>query len=265
MLFFAIAIAIAGNPVAPAEDNVIVLEGSYQERNVFVINSISGSGVGYCTYEVRVNGEVTTDNINSSAFEIDLEHYEFKPGAPVFIEIRYKEGCSPKVVNPNVLLPKPSFKCENITINEAGELKWSTTGETGSLPFIVQQFKWNKWISITEVAGNGSIEKNNYEAEVELVSGLNRVRVIQKGFNGEKVVSQEAKVSSNAAAVTWEYSKRDQKIVFDRETAYELYDRYGRLKKRGFGEVMDVSNMEAENYWLSYDSMTDPFERRGRD
>jgi hypothetical protein len=39
----------------------IVIEGRYQQRNIFVINSVSQDGVGYCVYEVTVNGLITSD------------------------------------------------------------------------------------------------------------------------------------------------------------------------------------------------------------
>src|SRR5688572_29323017 len=50
----------------------IVIDGQYQDKNIYVQNSVSSSGVGFCAYEVRVNGQITNDEINSSAFEIDL-------------------------------------------------------------------------------------------------------------------------------------------------------------------------------------------------
>lgn len=62
-LFFTATSSFAG---------VVILEGQYQQKNIYVSNSIASAGVGFCTYEVRVNGNVTTDELNSSAFEIDL-------------------------------------------------------------------------------------------------------------------------------------------------------------------------------------------------
>ena len=52
--------------------SMILLEGTYQGKNVYVQNPFASSGVGFCVYEVRVNDQVTTDEIGSSAFEIDL-------------------------------------------------------------------------------------------------------------------------------------------------------------------------------------------------
>ncbi|MFB0961855.1 MAG: hypothetical protein QMB20_11690, partial [Flavobacteriales bacterium] len=59
---------------------VFVLEGVYQGRDLYVQNPFSEEGVGFCIYEVTVNGIVTSDEINSSAFAVDLSMYEFING-----------------------------------------------------------------------------------------------------------------------------------------------------------------------------------------
>ena len=58
--------------VLSASAGVIVLEGNYQGKNIYVQNPFASSGVGFCVYEVTINDQTTTDEINSSAFEIDF-------------------------------------------------------------------------------------------------------------------------------------------------------------------------------------------------
>ena len=134
----------------------LVVEGKYQNKNVFVQNAIGNSGVGFCAQEIKVNGKVTTDETNSSAFEIDLASLQLKYGESVTIEIIHKDGCTPKVLNMDDLKPKPSFEVLTINVSPAGLLKWTTKNESGSLPYIIEQFKWNKWIPIGEVDGIGT-------------------------------------------------------------------------------------------------------------
>ena len=97
-------------------DGIIILEGKYQNKNIYVSNSFGSEGYGYCTYEIRVNGDLITDGVNSSAFEIDLNNFKLELGDAVIIEIRHKNGCTPKVINPGGLTPKPTFVTEDITI-----------------------------------------------------------------------------------------------------------------------------------------------------
>ena len=65
---------LASEQAASAEE--LVVKGTYQGENIYVKNPFAPSGVGFCAYEVTVNGTITTDEINSSAFEIDLSIYE---------------------------------------------------------------------------------------------------------------------------------------------------------------------------------------------
>ena len=53
----------------------IDVAGLYQGENLLVVNETNPDGVGFCCYEVRVNGLVTADQVNSHAFEIDLRSH----------------------------------------------------------------------------------------------------------------------------------------------------------------------------------------------
>ena len=95
-------VSLAGN---------IVLEGNYQGKNLYIKNPYAGTGVGFCVFEVTVNGSVTTDEWNSSAFEIDLSIHDLDLGDQVVVVIKHKDDCpTPKVLNPEVLNPKSTFK-----------------------------------------------------------------------------------------------------------------------------------------------------------
>ena len=65
------------------------VEGTYQGKNLYVQNPFSGSGVGFCVIAVYVNGDVTTDQVNSSAFEIDFSNLSLKVGEPVTVKIQH--------------------------------------------------------------------------------------------------------------------------------------------------------------------------------
>ena len=67
----------------------IIIEGNYQGKNIYVQNPFAGTGVGFCVQKVEVNGQVTTDEINSSAFEIDFNNYQFKIGDKSKTSARY--------------------------------------------------------------------------------------------------------------------------------------------------------------------------------
>jgi len=246
-------------------ENTIELEGIYQGENVFVMNPFSATGVGFCIFEVTVNGQVTTDEINSSAFEIDLSVLDINEGDKVTIVIKHKEGCTPKVLNSEVLNPKSTFNIETITLAKDGTLKWSTTGERGELDFIVEQFKWNKWIKIETVTGNGLSTLSNYTCKVDFHTGENKFRVKQIDYTKKARYSQEVTYTNLAAAITFtpgDGKKATDKITFSASTSYEIYDYYGRLKLKGKAASVDISSLEIGTYFLNFDNVTQTFEKK---
>ena len=52
---FALTILLGFCSIANA--GVIVLEGNYMGKNIFVKNPFGGAGVGFCVFEVTINGK----------------------------------------------------------------------------------------------------------------------------------------------------------------------------------------------------------------
>ncbi len=152
----------------------MVLKGTFQGENLFVKNPFAASGVGFCVYEVTVNGQTTTDEINSSAFEVDLSVYGFHIGESITVAIKYKDDCAPKVLNAEVLNPRANFVIGDIKVAE-GKLSWTTENEAGALPFIIEQYRWNKWVKVGEVTGKGQVGENYYEVNIKLFNDMTNV------------------------------------------------------------------------------------------
>jgi hypothetical protein len=199
---------------------IIVIEGKYQDKNLYVQNGYAGNGVGYCTYEVSINGQTSTDEVNSSAFEIDFAAFQIKPGTPVVVE-----------------------------------------NEMGSLPFIVEQFRWNKWIPVGEVQGNGAMEDNSYSFKTTPHSGENKFRVKQIGFGGVSKASNGVTFTSTASQPSYTMSKGNN-IQFSAETMYEVFDLYGNIIKRGYGSQLEIANLSKGSYYLCYDNIMTDFKKK---
>ena len=136
------------------------VEGTYQGKNLYVQNPMDDEGFGYCATKVTVNGDIMPGGTSVGAFEIDFSLFNIEIGEPVFIVIEHNDGCRPKVLNPEVLLPRSTFKVNSIVISDEGSLTWSTSSEQGKLPFVIEQYRWNKWVAIGEVEGKGSGNSN---------------------------------------------------------------------------------------------------------
>lgn len=239
----------------------LVIEGKYQNKNVYVHNGFGAGGVGFCTKEIKVNGNTTTDEINSSAFEIDLKAMHLKYGDNVTIEIIHNEGCLPKVLNMEDLKPKPTFEILMMSITPTGLLKWTSKNEMGALPYTIEQFKWNKWVPIGSVDGLGTPDSHEYTFQVAMHSGENKYRVKQKGLNALTKLSKEVTVVSSINKPSFAILKNNASIDFSAETAYEIYDAYGEVVKKGFGKEVKIDNLVKGEYYLCYDNSLTEFKK----
>jgi hypothetical protein len=241
----------------------IDLHGIFQGENIYVMNPFANDNVGFCISRVVVNDQVTTDEINSSAFEIDLSVYEFQIGEKIHISIEHSDNCVPKVLNPEVLKPKSTYKITAMRVDRnTEELTWSTANEKGRLPFYVEQFRWNKWIRLGSLEGKGTSGANSYSFKVLVHSGLNKYRVRQRDFTGKDNTSRPAPYRSQKQPVTYEPSKPSDKITFSSETLYEIYDMYGVRKLKGYGKEVNVKDLPQGEYFLNFDAQTEIIKKK---
>ena len=128
-------------------------EGQYQGDNLFIKNPKQVDGFGYCIIKVTVNGDVLPASIQSPNFEVDFSLFNLEVGADVFVVIEHFEGCTPRFLNPEILLPESTFVLADIQMRDNTILEWSTTNETSILDYDIEQFKWNHWVSVGQVRG----------------------------------------------------------------------------------------------------------------
>ncbi len=241
---------------------VLIVEGKFQNKNIYIQNSFGGNGVGFCATEIKVNGKITTDEVNSSAFEIDLAAMNIKPGQKVVIEISHKSDCTPVVLNPEVLKPRPTFEVVSMNINSSGVLKWTAKNESGSLPYVVEQFKWNKWVYVGEVQGVGSAENHDYSFQVSTHSGENKFRVKQVGLGSTPKLSSAVILNSSIDKPSFMITKDNKAIQYTNETAFEIYDAFGSIVKKGFGKEVNIENLAKGKYYLCYDNQVTEFDKK---
>jgi hypothetical protein len=226
-----------------------------------VYNGFKSGGIGFCVSEIKVNGNITTDETNSSTFEIDLKGLHLKYGEAVTIEIIHSEGCVPKILNADDLKPSPTFEILSMDLSPEGLLKWTTRSESGSLPYIIEQYKWNKWVRVGEVDGIGTPETHQYSFQLAMHSGENKYRVKQKGLNASTKISKDVTAVSNVSKPTYSISKNFERIDFTSETAFELYDAYGNIVRKGYGRQVKIENLKKGEFYLCYDNALSQFKK----
>ena len=244
--------------------STLSVEGTYQGKNLYIQNPMSDDGFGYCATKVTVNGDVMPGGTNMGAFEIDFANFNIAIGEPVFIVIDHNDGCTPKILNPEVLLPRSTFVVTAINVSSTGKLTWKTTGEQGKLPFQIEQYRWDKWVTIGEVDGKGSSGNNAYEFLVSPHSGQNTIRVVQVDHSGSKRESKQVTFKSNLAQVVKSPAKVKDMIYFSSngkpsETRFEIFDAYGNIVKKGVGASVNCQNLIPGAYYINFDNVNEKF------
>lgn len=242
----------------------VVITGVYQGKNIYVMNPFSSPGnSSFCITQILVNGKVVQGSFNSSSYEIELSDFQIKIGETVEVVIQHKEGCQPKILNRDALMSRSTFAIKSIKFDvKTNHLNWETSSESGPLPYIIERFRWNKWVRVGTVEGQGSYEKNNYSFPIELHSGINRFRVKQRDFTGSDKISREVSLRSTKIPVKFEPLKPEDIITFSADTDYEIFNIAGERVLHGSGKSVDITTLPKGEYYLNYDASTEAFKKR---
>lgn len=254
VLFFGISLSSHAN---------FSIEGHYQGKKLYVQSPESEDGFGFCINKVTLNGDVIPVDIYASAFQIDLSEYDIQIGEEVIIVFEHDLGCRPKLLNPEVLRPASTFVLQDITCTAEGVLTWSTKEESGKLNYLIEQYKWNKWVVVGEVNGTGVPELSNYTFNILPHSGENTIRVSQIDNTSKKRVSKSVTfIAGGATEPMLNVLKETKKVEFlldgkPAKTKYEIFDAFGNIVKKGFNSVVSYANLQPGVYHINYDNKND--------
>ncbi|MCW3101803.1 MAG: hypothetical protein JWO09_243 [Bacteroidetes bacterium] len=235
---------------------VVVLEGIYMEKNLYIQNPAADTG--FCTQRLLVNGK-EIPFADTGYFVIQLDSMKFRKGDKVKVEIFHKPGCKPSVLHTLEHYPKSTFEGVSVGIDTSEVLRWQTKESDNKLPFIIEQFRWNRWIKLAEISPKPG---ESYEQLVKpfVHSGLNQFRLKQVDNLGIPHYSKALNYTSAKKRVMID-SKRcsGTEYTFSEETMYQVYDQYGALMMEGTGKTIDISQLPKGHYFLNYDNMMGEF------
>jgi hypothetical protein len=158
-----------------------------------------------------------------------------------------------------------------MNVTSAGVISFTTSGESGSLPFIIEQFRWNKWVKVGEVKGKGTNGNNAYTFKAKPHSGKNKFRIKQVDFSRRPRYSREIRLTKSATQVVVISNSDKQKVnaalLFATEdgaeaaTMYEIFNEFGNLVKKGFGKKVDLTGLDKGAYFVNYDAKSEQFRK----
>ncbi|MGI8892368.1 MAG: hypothetical protein ACR2GN_02800, partial [Bacteroidia bacterium] len=136
----------------------------------------------------------------------------------------------------------------------------TTIGETGPFLFQVQQYKWDRWVTIGELMGEGKADTANYKYEVKHLNGPNLYRIYQHdAASGLSIVSDDIKIRSSNPVVTFSMEKGT--IRFSDATQYEIYNSEGEIVDKGEGAEVDTASLPKGEYQIAYGSTSETFKK----
>ncbi len=234
----------------------IVVSGIYQGKNLFVQNPFAGNEQGYCVEDVYINNVKKMSNLKHSAFEIDLSYMEIDD--PVTIRITHKDGCIPKIINPQVLRPSTGFQFLTFKATPQG-LEWTTSGESSKFIYQVEQFVNSSWLLIKrfEAKNEGA---GVYSLPVTHTSGPNKYRIkVQNSETHQMFYSRTIEYTSTGDPVTFYPKSVTNKITLSRKVPYEVLGTDKKVIKKGVGTEIPLADLKMGVYYLNIDNRTEKF------
>jgi hypothetical protein len=153
-------------------------------------------------------------------------------------------------------LPGINDTCKilSVKVDNAGTLVWTVKNGPGKKPFIIEDFRWNKWIKVGEVESVGTAGIQTYSFRIIPHSGENQMKVTR----GEELfTSKEIKwIAADIPVVKLTLQKQIKEIQFTHDTMFEILDANGNRVKRGFGPKVSYKDIPAGTYTLNYDNST---------
>lgn len=242
----------------------VTYRGVYQGKDLFIMNPMFGDGENYCVNKVTVNGAIYDDEMNSSAFKIALEHMGLDYGEAYEVILTHDGSCTPTLVNPEVLKPLSTFEITDISLGFNDQLTFSTTNESGILVFVIEEYRWGRWVEAGQVKGKGGPGDNTYTIRVYPFSGENRFRIYQMDHLYRKHYSDEFVIDyqGDPVEVLTNLRRVRREIEFSKKTRYIIINEFGEEVMSGFDKVIDVRELDRGNYFLNYEDDYQRFRKR---
>lgn len=237
----------------------IILEGRYNGQVFIIQNPYAGDSAGFCTQKVEVNGkEIPFEN--ASSFSIDLTAMHFKAGDTISIRITHRDDCKPKLLNPEIT-HKNYFDLVSFKTDHDSLLTWKVIEKEEKCIYIIEQYRWNKWIKLDSIENKQGKDTVSYEYNFTkyIHSGENyfRVKTIDP-FNSPHY-TKPVKLTIKSYVEPFLTGCQGTEQKFTKPTLYEVFNEKGWVVKSGFGASIPMSDLPKGIYYLNYDNKTTEF------
>jgi len=237
----------------------LVLSGAYQGKDIYVQNPFDPSTKMFCTQEVYVNDRRVFDQPKISAYKIDLSY--LRVGDLVVIRILHSDGCTPRVVNPQVLKNTSEFKFLTAETDN-NSLNWSTQGEVGVGSFLIEQKTEEiDWAVIDTVTAKGSAETNLYTVRAPHQKGVNKYRIRYENTEGLATYSMDM-AYTDSKMITFFPAITTSSLTLSDSAEYVITDYFGKEILKGEGIKISVADLKPGEYYLNIQNRKEKFVKK---
>ena len=167
-----------------------------------------------------------------------------------------------------IIFPLFSFSQDTIRLKadsvkaDSSKIVWNCSHPEGVDSFIVQNFKWNRWMTVKTVLPDSSIKC--YYSVMSWHSGDNDCRI---GFCKKKKIKFTQEVKFFKKYPGWQDEPCLSVTVNDtlhlrKNCKYEIYDKFGNKVKEGTGDRIYVKDLTPDVYYCNCDNKTTEFIRK---
>ncbi len=155
-----------------------------------------------------------------------------------------------------------TFNVVSMHVSRDKMLHWTSVSENGSLTYIVEQYIFDRWVTVSTIDGIGSSNANSYSIEVVFHNGENKFRVRQRGQDRISRYSDPIMHNYKTDEVSYQITNHNQLIEFSADTYYMIYDPYGDIIDQGYATTINISDYEKGKYCLIFDNKLDTFDKK---
>lgn len=233
----------------------LIVEGVYLGKSLYIQNPERNDG-SYCITSINVNGRPFKTQ-KASAFRLDL--FSFSIGTPVKIVVEYKDGCKPRIVNPQVIEPQKPFQFQWVRIDQ-DTLQWQTSGaiEHGRY-FIMKQFTDRaEMIKVVNVSPKDT--DKNHKVFVKHRYGNNTYFLKYLDYTGNEYFSEQVHYFSNVQDSVSFYPKEvEDFITFSEEVSYIITNEKGKIVKQGLANTVNCEELKPGVYFIDLNKKKNKF------
>jgi hypothetical protein len=185
-LWLLLTVFLLGFPLYAQE---MLLEGVYQGKDLYVQNPMATDFKEFCVQEVYVNDKKMAERLQTSAFVVRLSHLQI--GQRVRVRFIHKEGCRPRVLNPQVIRAESgTFQFRAFRVSE-DSARWVTAGKHKEGLFVVEKLQGSQWKPVETLETQADSNVQVFSVKVSHDQGKNKYRIRLVEQKGQVYYTQE--------------------------------------------------------------------------